>query len=223
MTWDWDLVFSLLISSRILRGVWTTIWIAVVAQTGGTVIGMICAQMQLSRFFPLRLVAGLYDWVFRGTPMLVQILFAYAALPLVLPSLRLGAIQSGILALVLNEGARMSQVCRAGLLSISEGQLESAKSLGMSGWQTFRLVIFPQAFRLIIPPLGNNFNNLLKATSLLAVIGFGELLRVSQEIANLTARPLEAYFVASLYYLLMLTIWGRVQAALENRFAIPGA
>jgi polar amino acid transport system permease protein len=220
MIWDWSYVGGLIQSPRLLHGAWTTLWIAVVSQTAGTILGLIFAQMQLSRNVMLQAIAAFYSWIWRGTPLLVQILFSFAVLPR-LVGFQIGVIESGLLALGLNEGARMAEVIRAGLLSIDRGQIEAGKSLGMSGLQTYRLVVLPQAIRIIIPPLGNNFSQLLKATSLLAVIGVGELLRVSREIANVSVRPLEVFSVASVYYLAMLTLWDRVQVALEKRFEIP--
>jgi polar amino acid transport system permease protein len=218
--WDWALVSRLLLSHLLIQGAWTTIWVAVVCQTSGTILGTIFALMQLSRNVVLRAIAALYSGLFRGTPLLVQILYVYAVLPQL--GLRFGVIECGLLALGVNEGARMAEIIRAGIISVTHGQIEAAKALGMSGLQTFRLIEMPQAVRVIVPPLGNNFNSMLKATSLLAVIGFGELLRTSQMLANTTTRPLEVYITASLYYLVMTTVWGRIQAIIENRFRIKG-
>lgn len=215
MNWDWALVSRLLSSPLMVRGAWTTIWIAVVAQTMGTLLGFVFGPMQRSRSGFLRGIAGLYSWIFRGTPLLIQILFFYAVLPQL--GLRIGVIESGLIALGINEGARMAEIVRSGLLSVGRGQTEGAKALGMSSWQTFRIVTVPQAIRVIVPPLGNNFNYMLKATSLLAVISVMELLRTSQQIAQFTTRPLEVYSVAGVFYLLITTAWTFIQFGIEKR------
>ena len=218
--WNWPLVGRLLLSPLIAQAAWTTVWVAVVAQTIGTVLGFIFGPMQLMRNPLPRTLAGLYSWIFRGTPLLVQILFFYAVLPQL--GIKFGVIESGLLALGVNEGARMAEIVRAGLMSVDPGQSEAARSVGMSRLQTFRFVVLPQAFRIIIPPLGNNFNYMLKATSLLAVISVAELLRASQQIAQSTTRPLEVYSVAAIYYLLMTTVWSVLQAALERYGRVGG-
>jgi polar amino acid transport system permease protein len=219
--WDRALVGRLLFSPLLAQAAWTTAWVAVVAQTIGTVLGFVFGPMQLMRSpFP-RIVAGVYSWIFRGTPLLVQILFFYAVLPQL--GFRLGVLESGLVALGVNEGARMAEIVRSGIISVDSGQSEAARSLGMSSLQAFRLVVLPQALRVIIPPLGNNFNYMLKATSLLAVISVAELLRSSQQIAQSTTRPLEVYSVAGLYYLLMTTVWSIIQHFLEQRGRVGGA
>lgn len=123
-----------------------------------------------------------------GTPLLAQILFFYAVLPQL--GLRLDVLSTGLLALGVNEGARMAEIVRAGLLSVPVEQREAAASLGLRPLLIFRLVVLPQAIRVIVPPLGNNYSYMLKATSLLSVISFSELLRTSQQLAQSTGRPL---------------------------------
>ena len=126
---------------------------------------------------------------------------------------------TGLIALALNEGARMAEIVRAGLLSVPKGQIEAARTLGMRPLQIFGLVAVPQAIRVIVPPLGNNFNYMLKETSLLSVIGISELLRTSQQMAQATTRPLEIYAVAACAYLLVTTSWDLVQRRIEARLA----
>jgi polar amino acid transport system permease protein len=173
--------------------------------------------MALARARALRVFAWTYGWLFRGTPLLVQILFFFAVVPQL--GLKLGILTTGLVALSLNEGARMSEIVRAGLLSVPKGQLEAARSLGLGRVQVFFLVVAPQAIRVIVPPLGNNFNYMLKATSLLSVIGIAELLRTSQQIAQATTRPLEVYAVAAVAYLIVTTSWDIVQRLIEKRIA----
>ena len=174
----------------------------------------------------LRFVVSFYVWVMRGTPLLVQIVFIYTGLAaanifrfedidlgfLTLP----GNIQAGILALTLNEGAYMSEIIRAGISSVGIGQTEAAKSLGMTYWLYMRRIILPQAARVIIPPLGNEFNSMLKNTTLLSVIGVPELLLATQMVTSATFRVFELYLVVACYFLSLTTLWGFVQRYLER-------
>ena len=214
MGWSWPVFLDALSSPLLLRAAWTTIWVAVVAQAIGTVIGILVAPTMLSRHLLVRAPAWGYRWLFQGTPLLVQILAFFAVLPQL--GLPLGVVASGLLALGLNEGARMAEIVRAGLMSVAAGQREAALSLGLARWQIFAFVVLPQAVKVIVPPLGNNFNYMLKATSLLAAISFAELLRTSQQMAQFTTRPLEAYGAATVYYLLMTSVWDAVQRRLEG-------
>ena len=213
MNWDWPLFFYTLSSEQLFRAAWTTIWVAVVAQSIGTAIGVLVAPTMLSSSFLVRAPAIAYRWLFQGTPLLVQILAFYAVLPQL--GVPLGIVASGLLALGINEGARMTEIVRAGLMSVDRGQRDAALSLGLNRWQIFVLVVLPQALKVIVPPLGNNFNYMLKATSLLAAISFAELLRVSQQMAQFTTRPLEVYSAATVFYLAMTSVWDAVQRRLE--------
>ena len=214
MGWSWPVFVDALTSPLVLRAAWTTIWVAVVAQVIGTVIGLLVAPTMLSRNPLVSAPAWGYRWLFQGTPLLVQILAFYAVLPQL--GMPLGVVASGLLALGINEGARMAEIVRAGLMSVDHGQREAALSLGLSRWQIFAFIVLPQAVKVIVPPLGNNFNYMLKATSLLAAISFAELLRTSQQMAQFTTRPLEVYSAATVYYLAMTSIWDAVQRRLER-------
>ena len=214
MGWSWPVFVDALASPLLLRAAWTTIWVAVVAQAIGTVIGVLVAPTMLSRNPLVSAPAWGYRWLFQGTPLLVQILAFYAVLPQL--GLPLGVVASGLLALGLNEGARMAEIVRAGLMSVAHGQREAALSLGLKRWQIFAFVVLPQAVKVIVPPLGNNFNYMLKATSLLAAISFAELLRTSQQMAQFTTRPLEVYSAATVYYLVMTSLWDAIQRRLEG-------
>lgn len=205
-------------SPLMAKAAWVTIWIAVVAQTIGTVLGTGLGVMLLSKRRALVWSAQVYLWLFKGTPLLAQILFFYAALPQM--GLKLGLIATGLLALGLNEAARMADIVRSGLMAIPKEQHEAAASLGLRRWTTFRKVVWPQAFRTILPPLGNNFAYMIKATSLLATISFAELLRMSQQLAQSTARPLESYLAATVWYLVLITLWTLIQRRLERHFAL---
>ena len=199
--------------NQMVRAAWTTIWVAVVAQIMGTLIGIFVAPTMLSSNPLVRAPAWGYRWLFQGTPLLLQILAFFAVLPqLGVPS---ELIASGLLALGINEGARMAEIVRSGLISVDAGQRDASHSLGLNRAQTFFLVVLPQAVKVIIPPLGNNFNYMLKATSLLAAISFIELLRVLSRWLNSTTRPLEIYSAATIYYLLMTSAWDTAQRRVE--------
>lgn len=213
MGWDWPQFLDAVTSMQMVRAAWTTVWVAVVAQSIGTLIGVLVAPTMLSANMLVRLPGFGYRWLFQGTPLLVQILAFFAVLPQL--GVPLGVVASGLLALGINEGARMTEIVRSGLMSVDSGQRDAAQSLGLKRWQVFLLVVLPQAIKVIIPPLGNNFNYMLKATSLLAVISFAELLRVSQQMAQYTTRPLEVYCAATVYYLAMTSSWDAVQRRLE--------
>lgn len=217
MTWNWAVVWQMLASPMLPAALLTTVWTAILAQTFGTAIGFALGPASLANARPLRAFAWLYGWIFRGTPLLVQILFFFAVIPQL--GLKLGILTTGLIALSLNEGARMAEIVRAGLISVPAGQIEAARSLGLKRLQIFVLVVVPQAIRVIVPPLGNNFNYMLKATSLLSVIGIVELLRMSQQMAQATTRPLEIYAVAACAYLVVTTSWDIVQRHIERRLA----
>jgi polar amino acid transport system permease protein len=228
----WDYFFNSIFSpdSLILRGVALTVWISVIAQAIGVVLGGFGAIGKMARSPILRGIAGIYVWIFRGTPVLVQIVLIYYALGVTkvytwpdLPLLGIfssGKVQAGILALAINEGAYMSEIVRAGILSIDPGQMEAAKSLGMPFGKAMRRIILPQAARVIVPPLGNEFNNMLKTTSLLVAISVPELyFTFSQKNASgpTVFHPFELFLAAAVWYLLMTTIWGIIQGWIERK------
>ena len=215
---DTSIFWQFTTSSLLAQAAWVTLWVAVMAQLIGTALGTVLGVMLTSKRAFLTWPAYVYLWVFKGTPLLAQILFFYAALPQM--GLRLGLVATGLLALGLNEAARMADIVRSGLMAVPKDQREAAASLGMKPWVTFRKVIWPQAFRTILPPLGNNFTYMIKATSLLAAISFAELLRTSQQLAQSTSRPLESYLAACVWYLGLITIWTIIQRHLEQRFAL---
>jgi polar amino acid transport system permease protein len=205
-------------SPLLANAAWMTVWVAVVAQLIGTALGTVFGVMLTSNRRYLTWPAYFYLWLFKGTPLLAQILFFYAALPQM--GLRLGLVTTGLLALGMNEGARMADIVRSGLMAVTKDQREAAAALGMKKLITFRKVVWPQAFRTILPPLGNNFTYMIKATSLLAAISFAELLRTSQQLAQSTSRPLESYLAACVWYLGLITIWTLIQRHLEQRVSL---
>jgi polar amino acid transport system permease protein len=233
MAFDWGFFWHYLLepSSVYLHGLWLTLSLSVISQGLGTLIGLFAALGRLSRFRIIQLVVSFYVWVMRGTPLLVQIVFIYTGLAagnifrfedidlgfVVIP----GNIQAAVLALSLNEGAYMSEIIRAGIASVDIGQTEAAKSLGMTYWKLMRRIILPQAARVVIPPLGNDFNGMLKNTTLVSVIGVPELLLATEMVTSATFRVFELYLVVALYYLTLTTLWGLVQQWIEKRFGEP--
>ena len=214
--WDWPAFFEYLTSPFLLQGAWTTVWLTLVSMLIGLVLGLVTALMRLSSNPILNSIARFYTWLWRGTPLLVQLIIIYTGLPQL--GLRLNVVQSVLMGLGVNEGAYISEIIRAGIQAVSKGQFDAAKALGMNYPTMMRVVILPQAARVIIPPLGNNFNGLLKTSSLASVISMEELLRRSQMLTQVKFRVLEIFIVAAIYYLIMTTIWGFIQAALERRF-----
>jgi polar amino acid transport system permease protein len=218
----WDIFFHFLYQDPnlfFLRAAWVTLWISVVAQFMGVVIGLFLAIMRMSRFPLLTGPARAYIWFFRGSPLLVQVLLLWDGLPRIInnPALLLPDWACVLVAFSLNEGAYMAEIIRAGITSVDPGQMEAAKSLGMRFPLAMRRIILPQAARVIIPPLGNEFNNMLKTTSIASVIGVTELTHMTDLIGAPTFTTFELLVLATLYYLLLTTLWGFVQNRIENR------
>jgi polar amino acid transport system permease protein len=230
---DWHIVWERLFHPDhvFVRALWTTVYIAVVAQIMGVVLGLVAALMRMSRVWLLRALSGLYVLVFRGTPLLVQIFFVYFGANLLLGftlipnSLNLGvfrldgAVVAGILALGLNEGAYMREIIRAGIDAIDKGQTEAARSLGMTYRLAMQRIVLPQAARVIVPPLGNEFNNMLKTTSLVTIIGVHELFQDAEIRYSQEFKPVEYFGAVAVWYLLLTTIWTLIQAQIERKLA----
>ena len=235
MNFDWTFFWHYLLrpSSVYLNGLWLTLCISVISQGLGTLLGLFGALARISRYRLLQVPARVFIWGMRGTPLLVQIVFIYTGLAaanifrfedidlglVTLP----GNIQAGILALTLNEAAYMAEIIRAGIGSVDVGQTEASKSLGMTYLLYMRRIILPQAARVVVPPLGNEFNGMLKNTTLLSVIGVPELLLATQMVTSATFRVFELYLVVACYFLTLTTLWGLVQQRLERRFGEPAA
>lgn len=198
------------------------------SQAAGNVLGLFAALGRLSpqRIPIFRWLAGLYIWLFRGTPLLVQIIFIYFALPemtggrLIIPGF-LGLTSefwSAFIALALNEGAYMAEIVRAGITSVESGQMEAAQSLGMTRGLAMRRIIVPQAIRFIIPPTGNEFISMLKNTSLASVIGASDLLYQAQQIYSGNGKYFELLSVIVIWYLAMTTVATYFQGHIERHF-----
>jgi polar amino acid transport system permease protein len=188
--------------------------------------------LRRSRWPALRAVGSTYVWLVRGTPLLVQLVIVYnglAAMNLyrftdlaIGPVVILGVIQAAILTLAANEAAYMAEIIRAALDAIDVGQTEAGTALGMTPAMTMRLVLLPQAARIVVPPLGNEFNLMMKSTSLLSVIGLQEMFLTAQAINSATFKTFEIFLTVAVYYLLLTTVWAVVQRWLERRFGDPG-
>jgi polar amino acid transport system permease protein len=230
---DWGIIRDRIFhpDSAFFWAMWKTVYIAVISQVLGVLFGLVAALMRMSRFRPLRWLSGMYVLVFRGTPVIVQIFFVYFGANLLLgvdvfprqadlgAFTISGAVLAGITALSINEGAYMREIIRAGIDSIDRGQMEAAKSLGMTSGLAMRRIVLPQAARVVIPPLGNEFNNMLKTTSLLAFIGVTEMFQDADIHYSTTFKPVEYFTAVAIWYLILTTIWSFIQAAIERKLA----
>lgn len=211
-----DAFLSYLVNPYLLGGVGITIGLTVVTIIIGLVLALPLALGSMSSRRVFNAPARFYVWGFRGTPLLVQLVIIYTGLPQL--GIRLDVLTSAILALSLNEAAYLSETIRAGFSAVAKGQIEAAKALSLSPFATLRLVTLPQVIRIIIPPLGNSVNGLLKATSLASVISMEELMRRSQVLMQAKFEVLELYCVAACYYLVLTSLWNLVQARLELHY-----
>jgi polar amino acid transport system permease protein len=226
---DFFLKFVFQPSPALIGGLAITIYASVVAQFVGVILGIFSALAGMARNRILRAISGFYVWFFRGTPLLVQMFLVYFGTPYLFgvdlfpPDVHLGfislrgAVLAGIVALSINEGAYMSEIVRAGILSVDPGQTEAAKSLGMTYGLTMRRIVLPQALRVIVPPLGNEFNNMLKTTSLMSIIAVQEIFRVAQAVYGVTFKAFESFLGVAVYYLVLTTIWSLIQRVIERR------
>ncbi|HEY6640935.1 amino acid ABC transporter permease [Povalibacter sp.] len=214
--WNWMGFLDYLFNPYLLGGALTTLWLTLAAIAGGLILGAVLALARVSKLKRLSSIAGFYIWIFRGTPLLVQLIIIYTGLPQV--GIKLSVIQSALLGLILNEAAYLAEIIRGGIQSVPAGQTNAAKALGLSHAQAMRYVILPQATRLITPALGNSINGLLKTTSITSVISMEELLRRTQVLIQEEFMVLELFLVAALYYLLMTSIWDIAQRHIERHF-----
>lgn len=211
--------FSLIIHSipLLLRGAGLTLAITALAVGLGLLIGLVASLAQLSKSPLLRLPAKVYVDCIRGTPLLIQIFIIYFALPNIIGH-RIDPFIAAVTACSLNSGAYIAEIFRGGIQSISQGQFRAGLSLGMTYGQTMRYIVLPQAFKRIIPPLGNEFIAMLKDSSLVSVIGFEELTRSGQLIIAETYGTLEIWTCVAIIYLTLTLTISRFVAALEKRF-----
>ena len=201
----------------LIMGAAVTVQITVLSVAVGVVIGLVMGVARISGLRLLKAAAAVYVDFFRGTPLLVQIFLIYFAIPAITGQ-RMDPFFAAIAACGANSGAYVAEIFRAGIQSIDEGQMEAGRSLGMTWMQTMRYIIIPQAFKRVIPPLGNEFIALLKDSSLVSVIGFEELTRRGQLIIARTYGSLEIWASVAIIYLVMTLTIARFVAYLERRF-----
>jgi polar amino acid transport system permease protein len=233
-TIDHATIRSYLFDPMILEGALRTLELTVVAMVMGILIGVGLALLRQSEHPGLRAVSGGYIWLFRGTPVLLQILLwfnislIFPSLFVEVPLLSLTIVDApsntvitpfvaAALGLGLNEGAYMAEIVRSGFLSVDRGEIDAGRALGMSPQRVFRRITLPQSLRIIVPPTGNQLIGMLKTSALTSIIGFGELLLVSQRIYGENLRVMELLTVASIWYLVMTTALTMLQRPLERR------
>ncbi|MBE3549725.1 MAG: amino acid ABC transporter permease [Brockia lithotrophica] len=217
MNFRWDILAHY--EDLIVRGIGYTLFFALAGEAIGLILGLVLAFARLSRNPFVRVPASAYVDVFRGTPLFVQIfIIHFAVIPGIFGASQ-GPVVSGVVALGLNSAAYVAEIFRAGIQSVARGQMEAARSLGLTHWQAMRYVILPQALRRVLPPLTNEFIALLKDSSLLAAISAPELTFAARTILGATLRPWEAFLPVAFLYFLLTTIFTQVSYALERRFA----
>jgi polar amino acid transport system permease protein len=233
--WEWDYFRGYIGYGPIISGIWVTLELTVYAMALGIVLGVVLAVMRLSDNPILSGTAWLYTWFFRGTPVIVQLIF-WVDLAALYPHLSLGipfgprlvtgetnhlipTLVAATLGLGLNEGAYMSEIVRAGILSVDDGQTEASQALGMRRLLIMRRVVLPQAMRVIIPPTGNETISMLKTTSLVAFIGVYDLLGAAKNIYGNNFKIIPLLVVASIWYLIMTSVLSVVQFYIERHYA----
>ncbi|TPI58172.1 amino acid ABC transporter permease [Mesorhizobium sp. B3-1-7] len=232
--YQWAIVVKYLSATTVLTGLGWTLGLTIASMTIGVILGIIAALMRQSANPVLATIAAIYIWLFRGVPLLVQLIFWYN-LAALYPAISIGLpfaepigtiptndiitpLVAALLGLGLNEGAYMAEIVRSGLLSVDPGQREAAQSLGMSPAHTLRRIIIPQALRIIVPPTGNEVIGMLKATSLVSVLSISDLLYSVQGIYGRTLQTIPLLIVASIWYLVASTILTTVQRAIERHY-----
>jgi polar amino acid transport system permease protein len=227
---EWRYVGAFLTAPAILEGLVNTVVMAVLAMALGIALGTIVAVMRSSTDRVLAAIAIGYQWLFRGSPVILQLLLWFN-LALIFPTIGLPGLFSfrtvdvmtpfvaALLGLGINQGAYTSEVIRGGMLAVDAGQFEAARSIGMTRLKLLRRIILPQAMRVVIPPLGNEFISMVKTTSLASVIQYAEILHSAQNIYYANSRVIELLIVAGIWYVVVVSILTPLQMLLERRFA----
>ncbi|MCZ2849869.1 amino acid ABC transporter permease [Modestobacter sp. VKM Ac-2978] len=233
---DWSVVGDYFADGSILAGLWVTLKLTVISIVVGLVFAVVLAVMRVSDSRALRGIAWTYSFIFRGIPMIV-LLILVGNLGLFIKELKIGVpftditfysvptqavftpFVASVIALVLVAAAYMAEIVRGGILSVQRWQYAAAKALGLNGFQTLRYVVLPQALRVIIPPLGNEVVNTVKATALVAVIAGGDLLTIAQSISGVNYRVIELLIVATVWYLIVISLWSVAQYFIERKTA----
>jgi len=225
---DWSVVQQFFFAPTLLKGLGNTLLITVCSMAIGLILGVLFAVMRMSENPVTRHFAGLYIWIFRGTPIYLQLLIWFN-LALIFPVLNLGFVEyqmvdimtpfcAALLGLGINEGAYMTEIVRGGILSVDKGQLDAASSIGMKRLTAMRRIVLPQAMRVIVPPVGNEFIGLLKTSSMASAIAFTEILYNAQLIYFVNAKVMELLLVATGWYLIIVTILTVLQGVIERYY-----
>ncbi len=209
-----ELVWQYVISPSFMEGAWMTLIITITSLFFGVILGLVLALIQDTQFKVTRGFAYFYLWLFRGTPVLFQIIFVYNVLPGF--GLRFSAFTCAVLALAMNEGAYMAEILRSGLQAVKNGQRTAGLALGMTNGQVMRKIVLPQACRIVLPPMGNQMISMLKSSALVSVIAVQELLLIANQTASASFRYFEALCAAGIYYLLLTSLFMAFQSWLEK-------
>jgi His/Glu/Gln/Arg/opine family amino acid ABC transporter permease subunit len=214
------LSFALTYLPYLLQGAVITIEIAAIGVIFGSIFGILVGLGRVSRNSLLSQISRFYIWVIRGTPLLLQLFVIHFAIPSAFPALTLPPFVSACIALSLNAAAYIAEIARGAIQSIDKGQMEAARSLGLSSSQSMRRVIIPQAFRRMLPPLGNEFIALIKESSLVSTIALYDLLRTGQQIISSTYRYSEVFLLVGLIYLLLTTVMSYIVRKIEKKVGV---
>ncbi|WP_051791185.1 amino acid ABC transporter permease [Amycolatopsis jejuensis] len=233
---QWAVVGQFLFSPAVLGGLWTTVQMSLLAMALSVVLAVVVALMRVSSSRVMQSIAALYIFLLRGVPMIVQVIF-WGNIGLFVKTITIGIpftsveffsvstsslvtpFIASVMGLGLAESAYMAEIIRGGLLSVARGQRQAAKALGMTGSQTFRRIVIPQAWRVIVPPTGNQLISLLKATSIVSVIAGGDLLTQVMNISGLNYRTIELLLVATIWYLAVVIVLSVGQFFIERKVA----
>jgi polar amino acid transport system permease protein len=202
----------------LLQGSVMTIELTAITLVLGTFLGIMLAFLKISGVKVLYYIASFYTWVFRGTPLILQLFFFYYALPTM--GITFTAFTAAVIGLSLNCGAYMAEIIRGGILAIDKGQFEASKALGYTYFQTMVKIVLPQAIRIILPPVGNEFIAMIKDTSLVSTIAMSELMRTATQITSATFKFGEILFTAAILYLLMTTVFTSIFSRVEKKLAV---
>ena len=203
----------------LLKGTWQTLQVFFLTLVLSLPLGLPFALGSISRFFSVRFLSKAYIWVFRGTPLMLQLFFVYYGLPIMFgPAFRMENTVAAVLTFTMNYAAYFAEIYRAGVQSIDHGQHEAAKTLGFSRWQTMRIIIIPQTIARVIPPVSNEVITLIKDTALVTAIGVGELLKAAKDANNRDVNP-TAFFIAAVIYLAITFLLTLLSQWCEKRFS----
>lgn len=229
MGFDWAFFVERILNpgAPYLNALGRTVCMAVLAMLLGLLIGLVVGFGRLSRYAVIRAACAFYVWLIRGIPVLVLLVMLFSGLAAAglfrFSDIRIAGMtltasfQAAVIGLAIHEGAYMAEIVRNGIQAVARGQIEAARSLGMSAWQVTWRIVIPQATRVIVPPFGNDFNHMLKTTSLASVIGVQEIFLLTEAMSATTFKTFELLTVVALNYLVLTAIWNSIQGVIETR------